>query len=227
MADASFRYVKVHVSGEARSGLTEYILGRKSRSESRNASSFRDQNAGMHVEEGPLRAWIQNHDLRHLFQLDFQSRVYSASPIPYYRGRVGFKPRRRDRHRPSGRTVHVRTETIDTGERREIFGHTARRVIILTSHRYSPDFDGRSSDTEADCWYIDPPAAWLALHPPTPGHTICQVVVNGRVDTPEFTDIVPREAGFPLLVKRSRRRQRTVSLVPGHSAEVATPLCPA
>src|SRR2546427_1413107 len=130
MADASLRYVKVFVSGEVRCSRTEYILGRKSRSESRNSSSFRDQNGVMHVEEGSLRAWIENHDLRRLFQLDFETRVYTASPIPYYRGRVGFKPRRRDRHRPSGRTVHVRTETIDTGERREIFGYTARHVII-------------------------------------------------------------------------------------------------
>ena len=205
MADASLRYVNVHVSGEARWSRTEYILGRKSRSESRDSSSFRDQNGVRHVEEGPLRAWIQNHDLRRLFQLDFEARVYTASPIPYYRGRVGFKPRRRDRLRRSGRTVQVRTETIDTGERRVIFGNTARRVIIRTSHRYSPDFEGRSSDTEADCWYIDPPAAWLALHPPTPGHAILQQVVNGKMDTPEFTDIGAREAGFPLLAKSTNR----------------------
>src|SRR5438552_1652047 len=160
--------------------------------------SLRDQ-------QGTLRAWIENHDLRRVFQLDFDSRVYTASPIPYYGGRVGFKPRRRDRHRPSGRTVHVRTETIDTGERREMFGYTARRVIIRTKIRYSPDIDGRYSDTEADCWYIDPPPAWLALHPPTPGHAILQAVVNGRVDTPEFTDIGPCETGFPLLVKRTHR----------------------
>ena len=198
MADASLRYVKVYVSGEALSSRTEYILGRKSRSESRVSHSLRDQ-------QGTLRAWIENHDLRRIFQLDFESLVYTASPIPYYGGRVGFKPRRRDRHRPSGRTVHVRTETIDTGERREMFGYTARRVIIRTSHRYSPDIDGRYSDTEADCWYIDPPPAWLALHPPTPGHAILQAVVNGRVDTPEFTDIGPRETGFPLLVKRTHR----------------------
>ena len=30
-------------------------------------------------------------------------------------------------------------------------------------------------------------------------------VVNGRVDTPVFTDIGPRETGFPLLVKRTHR----------------------
>ncbi len=52
--------------------------------------------------------------------------------------------------RPSGRTVHVRTETIDTGERKEMFEYTARRVIIRTSYRYSPDDEARSHDTETN-----------------------------------------------------------------------------
>jgi hypothetical protein len=101
--------------------------------------------------------------------------------------------------------VHVRTETIDTGERKEMFGYTARRVTIRTTYRYSPDDDAASLDSEADGWYIDPPAAWLALHPPIRGHAIFQAAVGGRTDTPVFTDVGPRESGFPLLVTRTHR----------------------
>jgi len=97
----------------------------------------------------------------------------------------------------------VRTETIDTGERKEMFGYTARRVIIRTTYRYSPDDDALSRDSEADGWYIDPPAAWLALHPPIRGHAILQIAVGGRTDTPVFTDVGPRESGFPQLVRRT------------------------
>jgi hypothetical protein len=78
-------------------------------------------------------------------------------------------------------------------------------VIIRTTHRYSHENDARSANTGADGWYIDPPAAWLALHPPMSGHAIFQFVVNGGVDTPVFTDVGPRETGFPLLVTRTQR----------------------
>jgi hypothetical protein len=92
----------------------------------------------------------------------------------------------------------VRTETIDTGERREMFGYTARRVIIRTTHRVTPEDDARSGEAEADCWYIDPPAAWRALHPP--GRAIFDFAGNV---TPVFTDVGPRESGFPLLVRKT------------------------
>ena len=90
-----------------------------------------------------------------------------------------------------------------------MFGYTARRVIIRTTHRFSPDNDAQSSDTEADGWYIDPPAAWLAVHPSRPGHAILHFAVNGRFDTPVFTDAGPRETGFPMLVTRTHRSSFT------------------
>src|SRR5207244_13474041 len=101
-------------------------------------------------------------------------------------------------------TWHGRTETIDTADRKEMFGYTARRVIIRTSYRYTPDDESRSQDTETDGWYIDHPA-WFAVHPPLRGHAIVQVAVNGKTDTPVFTDVGPRETGFPLLVTRIHR----------------------
>jgi hypothetical protein len=95
----------------------------------------------------------------------------------------------------------VHTETIDTGDRREMFGYTARHVIIRTSHRVTPEDDTASGDVESDGWYIDPPAAWLGLHPPTSGH----VIFHSGDDTPLFTDVGPRENGFPLLVTKTQR----------------------
>src|SRR2546428_4703156 len=46
-----------------------------------------------------------------------------------------------------------------------MFGYTARRVIIRTSHRYTPDDESRSQDTETDGWYIDHPAARVPARP--------------------------------------------------------------
>ena len=185
MSDASLRYVIVSKHGTTRSSRTEYIRGRNSRS-----------------EYGTQRALIQNRDLGYQFHLDLESRVYTAFQFNEYR-RPGWFERRVNHPRPSGRTVHVHTETIDTGERKEMFGYTARRVIIRTSCRYTPDDESRSGDTETDGWYIDHPA-WLAVHP-SRGHAILQVAVNGKTDTPVFTDVGPRETGFPLLVTRIHR----------------------
>jgi hypothetical protein len=84
-----------------------------------------------------------------------------------------------------------------------MFGYTARHVIIRTSHRVSPEDETASSDVESDGWYIDPPAAWLGLHPPTSGHVICRFTSTDLIDTPVFTDVGPRENGFPLLVTKT------------------------
>ena len=45
----------------------------------------------------------------------------------------------------------------------------------------------------------------VAVHPPLRGHAIVQAEVNGKTDTPVFTDIGPRETGFPLLATRIHR----------------------
>ena len=206
MAEPSLRYVIVNLQGEMRTSRTEYLLGRNSRFESRDCQGYCDgdptQPGAMQFQYGPLRALIQNRDLHYQFHVDLESRVYTSSRLSEY----GSAKRRGRPLRPSGRTVHVRTETIDSGERQEMFGHTARRMIIRMTHRFSPENDTGSSEIdEADGWYIDPPAAWLSVHPPNSAHAILQSVVNGKVDVPVFTDVGPRETGFPLLVTRTHR----------------------
>jgi hypothetical protein len=149
MADESLRYVIVH--GEARFSRTEYICGRNWRSEYRNGPFLvgGDPNRPetMQLEFGPRRALIQNRDLGYQFDIDLESRVYTAFELHEYRRPGSFTPKV-ESNEPSGRTVHVRTETIDTGERKEMFGYTARRVTIRTTYRYSPDDDAASLDSE-------------------------------------------------------------------------------
>src|SRR5881628_641637 len=204
MAEATLRYVIVH----GNFSRTEYFCRRNSRSEYRNGPFLvggdPKRPETMQLELGPRRAQIQNRDLGYQFHIDLESRVYTASELHEYHRPGSFTPKV-ESHEASGRTVHVRTETIDTGERKQMFGYTARRVIIRTTYRYSPDDDAGSRDSEADGWYIDPPAAWLALHPPIQGHAILLIAVGGRTDTPVFTDVGPRETGFLLVVRRIHR----------------------
>src|SRR5262249_49448506 len=152
MPEPSLRYVIVNVWRDTQGSRTEYIFVRNSRSEYRLS------------ETGPLRALIQNRQLHSQFHLDLEARVYTTMHLPEYQRPTSFTTRA-PIHRPSDRIIHVHTETIDTGERGEMFGYIARRMIIRTTHRVTPEDDARSGEAESDGWYIDPPAAWRALHP--------------------------------------------------------------
>jgi len=94
---------------------------------------------------------------------------------------------------------------VDTGECREIFGYTARRVITRTTYRSSPEGDSLPSETEADGWYIDAPSAWRAVTSPSSGHAYLHLSADGRIGRPVFTESGRRETGFCLLVTRTHR----------------------
>jgi hypothetical protein len=201
MPEPGLRYEIVSIHGEMRNSRTEYILGRNSRSESRDCSGYQP-GAVTRYKYGPLRAYIQNRDLHYCFQLDLASGVYTASRVDEYGSPNWFKPAITKRH--SGRTLHVHMQTIDTGERREMYGRTARRVITRSTQRISPASACGLTDTEVDGWYIDPPAAWLTLYPSQPG-SYSILLVNGQFDDPVFTHDGPREMGFPISLTRTHR----------------------
>src|SRR5260370_39875074 len=105
------------------------------------------------------------------------------------------------KRQPSGRTLHVPTQTVDTGEHREMYGYIARHVIARTTYKFSPEHDSDLTELEEDGWYIDPPAAWLPIYPPRPGRYAI-LLVHRQFDTPVFSDDGPRETGFPFLLTR-------------------------
>src|SRR5258706_4580450 len=80
-----------------------------------------------------------------------------------YGSPMWIKPRRIEPPERSGATVHSNNEIVDTGDRRTVFGYTARRVITKNTSRRDSEL---ASESESDGWYIDAPPAWLRLHPP-------------------------------------------------------------
>ena len=57
---------------------------------------------------------------------------------------------------PSGKTFVIESETVDTGERKEIFGQTARHLITREKRTGGPEnCYGGNSEYEMDGWYID------------------------------------------------------------------------
>jgi len=55
----------------------------------------------------------------------------------------------------SGGTLKIWIENVDTGERKEIFGHTARHIITREKRIAGPGACSKPSLSETDGWYID------------------------------------------------------------------------
>ena len=185
-----------------RTAETQYIRGLNTRSESCRCCGHSDTTPPTNVryEYGPLRAHVFNRDLGYSFELEPAARVFTAFRANEYGSAIWAKPRPIEPTPRSGKTVHSHTETTDTDERKEIFGYTARRVIIRCRETRDSQL---LSESETDAWYIDPPAAWLNLHPPPEPGTF-YYLSHGRDDF-KFTEAGKRETGFVLLATRNRK----------------------
>ena len=207
MPDPSLRFTVVSVHGRMRTSRTEYILGCNSRVQHCACHGYGEpgQPDSVRVEYGPARAFIRNLDLRYSFHLDIESRVYTAIRVSDHGSPAWMKTRQQERSQPSGHTIHVHTETIDTGERLQMFGRSARHVLIRTSRVPGSGSHSDPTESETDGWYIDPPAAWLKLHPNQPG---VGHVLTGSSSSPgdfKLTFAGDRETGFPLVVTQTTR----------------------
>jgi len=107
---------------------------------------------------GPRLATILRCDLGQQFDLNLDARQYSVSPYPP----TSFSREEREargqevQYLGSGNpTLRIERTTVDTGERKEMFGHTARHVI--TTEKQIPLEDSKTTAQERiiDGWYID------------------------------------------------------------------------
>lgn len=121
---------------------TTYIKGKRQRSE---------QMGGQMIS-------IQQCDLRRDVQIMPQMRAYTVRPYD-----TGTQPSaatvsdtRQTNERTKGGLVTSTVTTKDTGERRQMFGYTARHIITTIETKSSPDSCSPvNSRMETDGWYID------------------------------------------------------------------------
>jgi hypothetical protein len=123
---------------------TEYLSGSRSREEMQPFSGY---------VTGHRRAIIRQRgsDRVQVLDLDLDAREYVAYETTLQGTSLRAKPRLLE---PSGSTVQVFSDSVDTGETREIFGHMARRIITKVRQVPSPDSCSSSSESETDGWYI-------------------------------------------------------------------------
>ncbi|HEX8146909.1 MAG TPA: hypothetical protein VF591_07000 [Pyrinomonadaceae bacterium] len=101
---------------------------------------------------------IQQCDLRRDIQIMPQMRAYTVNP--YDAGAAAANApasgTRQTAERTQGGLVTSTVTTKDTGERKQMFGYTARRLIITIETKSSPDScNPADSKMETDGWYID------------------------------------------------------------------------
>lgn len=138
------KIVTRQVTGGFTDMRTEYLTADRLRNEWQSQLGDR---------QGPqMASIIQRGEHNRVFVLDLQAHEYMAYETDARGITVGAHSRPMI---PSGGTLEIWIENIDTGERKEIFGHTARHIITKEKRVAGPGACSRGSESETDGWYID------------------------------------------------------------------------
>lgn len=106
--------------------------------------------------------------------------------------------------KPSGKTYVINTNVVDTGERKEMFGHIARHLITEQKRIGGPEncYGANSTESVVDGWYVDYDVLPLSMRP-KPGvsaHLVFHSAATGSVHCSDKieTHRTGPPTGFPL-----------------------------
>jgi hypothetical protein len=195
---------------------TIYLQEDRKRMEFQNSEGRKNADGSVRPIYGPRLVAITRCDLGQTFELNLDTREYTSAPYPP-------KPFTQEELKARGLdapvayvsdkpTLRIEVTTTDTGERKEIFGHTARHVI--TARKQIP-LEGSASmpqESVTDGWYIDSSSGSIDLRQRLPcdrkwpegkqGHANAYLqAFSGRrppMDKPEFVTNGEPETGFVL-----------------------------
>ena len=145
IASADTKVKSRQTSGGQTYENTSYIKGKRQRSETNNGQMIT----------------IQQCDLRRNIQIMPQAKVYMIQPYDRASDIQQHTPTHTTHaSQPSavkkGGVVTSTVTTKDTGERKQIFGYTARHIITTMAMESSPDACSQNNmKMEIDGWYID------------------------------------------------------------------------
>ena len=192
------------VSAGNSSEQTIYVQGDRKRTEFRNYAGQRKGDGSQQWFSGPRLAAITRCDLGQVFELNLDDAEYVSAPYPpkpltqaEIEARGLSKANMSQSREP---TLRIQTTTLDTGERKEFFGHTARHVIITRKQIPLERSGSEPQETVTDGWYIDldPQVSCdRRLSKGTRAHGYL-VLGNKPAEKPEFVDIGESETGFPV-----------------------------
>jgi hypothetical protein len=214
------------------SETTHYAKGPRIRQEWRPSAGYaRDPKALRDYRYGPVIATIQQCDTGTRLEMNTRDREYEISPLPKGLTKDELKALAAKHPRPPEGavkpipTVTVERSTVDTGERKEFFGYTARHMIRTVHHVPHEGSHSLPSEVIEDGWYIDLDVRMNCAEPRNDGRrTGFAVLVAGSGgldssarDVYEFKTTGPEETGFPVKVTRSYRS--TIRMPDGNTRE--------
>jgi hypothetical protein len=167
------KIVTRQITGSFTDTRTEYLTADRLRNEWQ--SRMGDRN-------GPTMASIvQRGERDRVFVLDLQAKEY----LTYETDNNGMDLGARRRNTASsGGTLQIFIDNFDTGERKEVFGHTARRIKTVERRVAGYGACSRDSESETDGWYIDPGILpkWRQPKKDAFGVVVASVISAGSAD---------------------------------------------
>ena len=103
-------------------------------------------------------------------------------------------------------TLLIETTTEDTGERKQMFGYTARNIIRTEKRVPSPGAISLARETKSDGWYIDlnmPEGCPPRLGSKRSAFVLVSGGLNGKMDKIEIHHTGVTEVGYPIEVTDS------------------------
>jgi len=105
---------------------------------------------------GPM-VTIQRCDTHVLYTLSPKRREYMESSIPSLADLEKAREQAKQKSNDAPPNLVFEITTVDTGETKQAFGHTAHHYITTTKQTPSPELGQEPSQTVEDAWYLDMP----------------------------------------------------------------------
>lgn len=145
---------------------TDFLDGDRSRTEYRSATVAVHADGTPDTRPRPPLASVARCDLGQIFDMNLEDREYAAMAYPAFKltkeqieARLNEMKERRDnifqKVAPWVPTVREETATVDTGERKNFYGHEARHLIKTWKRAPLAGSHLEQEDNVTDGWYID------------------------------------------------------------------------
>ena len=218
-SSSGLKFAVRHTYDGISSEQTLYVEQDRRRTEYRNSmgGEKRRWDRSRDMRYGPQLASIVRCDVGQMFEVNLDAGEFVAAPYPpqplsktQTEARGLKTPQFIASDKP---TLRIVTSTLDTGDRRDFFGHTARHVI--TTRRQIPLEGSTSNDQEmvTDGWYIDLDTSISCDPKRQSGKAVHAflAVGNAPIEKMEFVDKGALESGFAIEWKITTKEAITLS----------------
>lgn len=190
--------------GAGSSETTAYYLPDRSRVEHRFSEPQRSADGSGQTNYGPRTAIIRRCDLGKVFFLNLDTHEYSESTDPAVKMAKALAAVRKAKKpapsTPTKPTLRIETTTTDTGERKQMFGYTARRVIYTQKYIPLHGSAAIAQETTQEGWYIDIDTSLSCDEKYPPGTQFHLVGISNPAERIDFVDKGTGRLGFPVSI---------------------------